>query len=102
MVIDSDGNSLNYDSDAVKAFFSHEKVKWALHDEILYDYLYDNLSNLDNPEVSGWKKYHDKPDLRVFHKTEEGEVFGSIITDTIVNTNVMKTVAVMDNLEVFN
>lgn len=102
MVTDSDGNSLSKDSEAIKAFFSNEKVKWALHDEDLFQYLYDNLTNLDDPEVSGWTKYYDYPDLRIFYKDEEGEVFGSIVTDTIVDTSVMKTVAVWDNLEVFD
>jgi len=41
MVTDSDGNSLNADSDRVKAFFDNEKVKWALHDDDLFDYFYD-------------------------------------------------------------
>jgi len=37
----------------------------------------------------------------VFYKDEEGETFGSIITDTIVDTNFDKLIAVWDNLEIF-
>lgn len=82
-------------------FFAHEKVRWTLNDEKLTDYLYDNITNIENPEVSGWTKYYDYPDIRIFYKDEEGEVFGSIMTDTIVDTNLIKLLAVWENTEVF-
>jgi len=101
MVTDSDGNSLTADSQKVKDFYVHERVKWIIDDHVLFEYLYDNITNVENPEVSGWTKYYDYPDIRIFYKDEEGAVFGSILTDTIVESSLPKLLAVWDNLEVF-
>ena len=101
MVTDSDGNSLSADSQPIKDFYNNDKVKWIIEDHKLFEYLYDNLANVEDPEISGWIKYYDYPDIRVFYKDEEGAVFGSILTDTIVESNISKLIAVWDNLEVF-
>ena len=101
MVTDSDGNSLTKDSQKIIDFYANDYVKWITEDHELFEYLYDNITNIENPEVSGWTKYYDYPDVRIFYKDEEGAVFGSILTDTIVDTSVQKLLAVWDNLEVF-
>ena len=50
--------------------------------------------------MNGWNKYYDEPDKRVFYKEEEGNPYGSVITDCVVDAPWDYALACYDNLEV--
>ena len=68
LVTDSDGNTLNADSQEVKDFQALEELKVAHLDEELFHYLYEQLTKLEEPEESGWSIVYNNPDLRIFYK----------------------------------
>lgn len=103
LVTDADGNTLTEDSEAWKKYMGSEEVKYTTLDEELFSYLYDQLCFLDDEEaMSGWIKYYDEPDKRVFYKEEEGNPYGSVITDCVVDAPFTHTLACYDNLEILH
>jgi len=99
LLTDSSGNTLSKDSASVKEYLASDMVKYTQLDEELFGYLYDQLCGLDTIDVSegGWTKYHDEPDKRTFYKQEGEAVFGSVITDCIIDTDLNRVLACYDN-----
>jgi hypothetical protein len=105
MVTDKDGNTLNKNSESVKEFLATEEVKYTLLDQELFEYLYDQICYLhktDEQEDDKWIKYYDEPDKRVFYKQEDGFVYGSILTDCIIEASMTHALCCYDNLEVLD
>jgi hypothetical protein len=46
--------------------------------------------------------YYDEPDKRTFYKKEEGKVYGSVITDTVIDAPCQQVMGCYDNLPVLN
>lgn len=101
LVTDKDGNTLSKDSQVVKDWLATEEVQYTILDQELFEYLYDQICTLDQ-EGQDWTKYYDEPDKRVFYKQEDGYMYGSVLTDCIVEASLMHTLCCYDNLEVLD
>ena len=104
MVTDRDGNTLSKDTKQVSEWLQSEEVKYTILDQELFEYLYDQICDLDNLDKEGqdWVKYYDEPDKRVFYKQEDGYIYGSVLTDCIVEASLTHTLCCYDNLEVLD
>jgi len=89
LVQDDNGNTLAADSELLKQFWASEEVKNLQSDAVLFDYMYTELSLLEQqegrPEKDKWTIYYDEPDKRVFYKKdfETGDM--SVMTDCVLD-----------------
>jgi hypothetical protein len=51
-------------------------------------------------QTNGWTIYHNEHDKRTFYKQEPGCLYGSVITDCVVEAPMDHVVACYDNIEV--
>ena len=58
------------------------------------------MTVLEDPDTSGWNIYYNEPTIRIFYKQEEGQNFGSTITDSIIDADITRVVACYDNFEI--
>lgn len=91
---------LTLESPVVKQWLASERVKWSKSDHEQMHYFYKLIDDYQSSSGSSWEQTTDTETRKVAYKQEEGKSVYTMLTDTIINTDVKNLVACFEQAEI--
>jgi hypothetical protein len=101
LVQNDNGATIREQSQEWQDYMAMEEYKLSKKDFDLFDYLFEELTTLEDqdsrPENKRWTKYFDEDDKRVFYKKEGDSEIMTVLTDCVMNSKVTEALCTYDN-----